>query len=679
MGSALQRRGQLRFWLALLLFYGVAALAVTWPLVKDFSTSTLHAPEEFITPEGLPEGDQAFFIFALWWAGESLETPGSHPWFCPLLGAPEGVSFAYTTIVPALGMLSRLLIPFVSLIAVYNFWLLTAIVLLAWFSAMLARVLGASRAGAFLTGFLMFYPPLVQNHLGHLNIASAWVLLLTLCCYFKLQKEPRVRWGVATGLAASLTFYVSAYHTVHLMLFVGMDLLGRLWLGRGAALRSYDRVVKTGFWIALIAGWVLLSFRFIAAFQVWGVAALALISILCIDALRDRARRSAWGGFALRVLPGIALTLVCLMPYILALKFDPRLAEPFPETEISYKTFWSVQPISYMLSPRAADLLIGLMPGWDDDLTWYKLYAGDFMVFPGYVFGLLILLVCLLGRVWSRARGWIMMALIFMIFSFGPHLNWGKYPLQYESLPYLSVMMPAFVWHELPVFEGYRVFGRLGTMVYLCLAIMVGLRWHRVAYWLERRVGRRWAIGLFALICLFIVWERTNWPGLRVDARWPGVTRKVAVPEFYRQLAKVEQPLFLAEFPSVQMQFLYPLTIHRHALMNQYTSRRDPVLERRMMQSPFLWMLYSYKVKPAWLDHLSPPPVNPMQVRRDFLKLGLDGIIIHPGQVEPDELEHFESICENLLGLEMRWHSPEIIFYAQPGRALLPAADAVEK
>lgn len=120
---------------------------------------------------GVPTGDQAFFLHALWWVAESV-TEGNHPWFTPLMGAPVGLSLRDSTIVPLLAFVLTPMTRIAGEVLTFNFICWIGFWLLPWGTYRLLRVMKADRHGALLGAAFMFFPVMLQAHMAHLNLIS---------------------------------------------------------------------------------------------------------------------------------------------------------------------------------------------------------------------------------------------------------------------------------------------------------------------------------------------------------------------------------------------------------------------------------------------------------------------------------------------------------------------------
>ncbi|HBF34924.1 TPA: hypothetical protein DDW35_10225, partial [Candidatus Sumerlaeota bacterium] len=181
--------------------------------------------------------DQAVFLHALWWVGDAVFKEHINPFFCPLLGQPNGLSLIYTTICPLLGVISYPLISVFGLIFTYNLWIFLSFFLLPVFTQLLVLEMGGKKEGAFLAGMLMFFPFFLQAQISHLNILSAYWFPLCYWLYLRFLRKNTLRSALGFGLAMGGIFYVCSYQTIHLLILIAADMLVRIgwhvWLRQG--------------------------------------------------------------------------------------------------------------------------------------------------------------------------------------------------------------------------------------------------------------------------------------------------------------------------------------------------------------------------------------------------------------------------------------------------------------
>ena len=621
-------------------------------------------------PRGsLPEGDEAAFLFALWWAPHAVFSLHQHPWFCPYLAAPVGLSLLYTTMVPLLGILLH---PFSLLsneVFTYNVVVLSSIGLLSFMTGAIVIALGGGRKGAVLSGVLMFYPSMIQYHVARLNIVSAYWVLVVYFLYLRCCGSRLLRWFVLCGLSLVATFYISAYHTVHAGILLLMDMGWRLWRGRSMRLRLLDPWLGLTFWLVFGIGWALLSF-----FEVRGVIViLGSIGFLGLLLLLDRFQRSDGASFARRALVASVIVLAGIAPFFAVSLYDARVRSSRVEVDLEAKIYWSAQPLSYCLSKEVSSFLTqqrGFLGG--DDL--YRMTGRkEFELFLGYSVWAVLLLSLFYRGIKAADTRWLVFAVVFMVLSFGPVLRWGK-ELGVGQSRDQWIFLPSLVLGFIPLLDGYRVFSRMGLMVLLCLAVFIGLRWDDI---MRRAAGsmrgpRRGPVLSWVLtvgLCVAVIAERVQ---------LPAPTQEVRAPKFYSLLKGVEGPLRLYAFPENTWTYLYPLTIHRHSMVNYYGSRPDEKLARRTRENAFLWLMGIYDHPfPKLLGQPTQRPV-PETVRKDFDALCVDGVIVHVEYLKNRrDRERFEELFTARLGLERVYDDEAVVFYQNPrGRRFeLPQAE----
>jgi hypothetical protein len=559
--------------------------------------------------------------------------------------------------VPLLGVILYPVSLLVNEIFSYNVTVLSSIALLSFLTGSVVIALGGGRKGAVLAGALVFYPSMLQYHVARLNVLSAYWFVAVYFFFLLSWRSRAWRWFVSCGLSLVATFYICAYQTVHAMILLGMDVGWRLWLARGRRLHRLDPWLGLTFWLLIGLGWGLLSF-----FDVLGVCVmLASIGLLGAVLLLDGLRRPEGRFLSGRVIVALLIVLIGVSPFFVISACDERVSSSRVKVDMQTKIYWSAQPLSYCLSKEISSLLTrqGLMGG--DDL--YRLSGRkEFDLFLGYGVWAILLASLTFGGGTNRNGRWLAFAAVFMILSFGPVLRWGK-ELNVGRSEEQWVFLPAAVFEFIPLLDGYKVFSRMGVMVLLCLSIFIGLRWDDVA----RRVlgplsrGRRGALSCWALtagLCAAVVVERTQ---------LPAATQEVRVPKFYSLLRDVQKPLRLYTFPENSWTYLYPLTIHRHSMVNHYGSRPDEGLAKRTRDNAFLWVMAAYDHPfPRLLGRPTERPV-PEAIRRGFDLLSVDGVIVHVEYLKNRrDRDQVERLFVEHLELERIYDDEGVVFYRNP-------------
>lgn len=630
------KTSRLLYLLAFVLF-GVGALAVTWPVVLQ-PNERLPVLEQ--NPGALPLGDMAVFVHALWWTPEALFHQGQLPWFCPLMGAPDGVSLIYTTLAPLYGLLSAPLVFAGKLILAYNLWVWLAIAAFSFFALVVARQLGASWPGAFLAGFLLFYLPWMSQQVNHLNIISLWWIPAVYGLWLHFLKTRKCIWLYLLALVAGLSFYVSLYHLIHIFLWLGLDIFFRLYRrqGRGKKFRRF-------FWIGLGTGVLCQSFEpWFGSFWVMAVLGIALVHFL-----RGWVRSSEGRHFANHAVLAILLMALLWLPFFVPKALDARHGSEEVSIYLETKAFWSAQPILYALPSQwvshAKEMGLLYLP----ENAMPMPVTGEFVLFPGFFFWALMAFCLWKGRKRRPARKWLLLAGLFFVFSLGPFIRWGD---TLEWFPGYLIFAPAVVSDLVPFLNGYRVFARLAMLVYLALALYAGLQWRFI--WGSRWGGNRpRAFILVALLALPLLAERIEWPH-------PAIT--VEPSPYFEKLCREETTRPFLTFPVNNWVFALPQTIHKKPLINYYSSRLDED-NTEEADNLFLWTLSLYDRTPPHPDWEPPERPTLEKLQADFKKLGIAGVLIHRDFLHRGDAEILHSLLHGALGLERAYQDDRLSVY----------------
>jgi hypothetical protein len=183
---------------ALLVVFLAAGVAVTWPLAKYLTHSTL--------PESR---DTASYVWGFWWVARQVTHLGN-PWFTSYMAAPVGVELGFHTLMPLPGLLFTPLTLAFGPAFSYNLLVTLLPGLLCYAAYRAARLWLRSATGAVAAGvFFGLSSMLTQQTWYHLNIAlGALFLPMALEASVRLRRNPGRRQAIILGLvmgAAVLT------------------------------------------------------------------------------------------------------------------------------------------------------------------------------------------------------------------------------------------------------------------------------------------------------------------------------------------------------------------------------------------------------------------------------------------------------------------------------------------
>jgi hypothetical protein len=414
--------------------YLVLTLAMTWPLVANWTTAI---------PGDSFDGWQNYWN--LWWTKIALVDGVSSPFATDLLYFPTGVNLYFHTLNLFNGLWSLPIQLAWGLIPAYNGVVVFSFTLAGYGAFLLARwVIGEASAwawcAAFVAGLVFTFAPFHMAHLlGHMQVLS-------------------YEW---------LPFYA-----LFLLRAMSQRQAGRAWLR--AALLATLCLVLTG-----LCDWyfvLYLAFFTAAAMLFW-----------------RRARPDAPLLWTKRLLANATVTLVVAGGFILAL--SPVLI-PMMREAVAFS--FMVRPAHdlYILSASAADFLIpNRMHAFfrPESFTWpgnQIAPVSERTLSVGFL-ALALAVVAVIG-LRRQAFFWAGCAVFFFFMALGPVIHWGN--ITWESIPTspaLAEWTPYTVVNWLtPFMRISRSVSRFALMVQLCAAVLAGLG----AYWLLTTVERKWRL-----------------------------------------------------------------------------------------------------------------------------------------------------------------------------------------
>lgn len=237
-------------WLAAALFFSIAAIVQTWPLI-------LHTKDHIMgwAP------DSYHFMWTLWWVKQAIVELNTNPFHSDIIFFPQGTDLYLNTMVFVNGVLS---IPMQlvsgNVMLSWNSLCLAFFVLSALGAYMLSYRVTGSRWAALLSGYIFAFSPFVLTRIhGHLNIATTWPIPLFALLLLRFHETGRLREMVALGVVwAVLTynwFEFAIDAGTFLVLFVVVQALFYLRHGDRAKARELLRgtAIAAGVWLAISA------------------------------------------------------------------------------------------------------------------------------------------------------------------------------------------------------------------------------------------------------------------------------------------------------------------------------------------------------------------------------------------------------------------------------------------
>ncbi len=402
---------------------------------------------------------------------------------------------------------------------------------------------------------------LIFGHPGHYNVKVFLIFLTNALAGYAYVRYLTRRMGPALIAGVTLACNVFVFLEVQqsglrqaILCFIPLFALSfdrllkerKLWLG-----------VTTGITFAAVAVfyWFYGLFVFIYALMRLGVA------------LHTGGRtlvRETWRPLLLAALVAVFLALPFLWPYISSDYKDPN-APALPEVTW-LADFPSVKALEHADlrpgDPRSnlhASLARVLTSSWPIDWAANPLQT---RVVP---------VIMLLGSVvlglfrWRKTWFWLLLFVMFYTSTWGPYL---KYDGEYVHIfgEYLVRLPYWYAFKYVPFMS--RLFGpyRMGSMVVFSMTVLLGLNLAAIARRLEKRRWLNFLLGTVVLVLYlgqFHV-DPMRYLGIGSNRLLPLHTSSVAVPEWYRSLAKERGRIGIFELPHQQQQNLmsYYQTFH---------------------------------------------------------------------------------------------------------------------
>ncbi|TET18119.1 MAG: hypothetical protein E3J81_00750 [Dehalococcoidia bacterium] len=207
-------------WSAVFLFFSVAAVVQTWPLV-------LHATDRIADWPAKPI-DSWQHLWNLWWVKHALVELRTNPFHTDFLFFPQGSDLYLHTLVPVNGVLSiPLQLITHNLILSWNVLALFSFVLSGLGMYALSYQVNRNHAGALISGYIFAFAPFTFMHFiaGHWNISTTWPIPFFVLFLVRFQRSAHMRGAIGAGILWALLTYNHLEYGVDAALFLGLFLL----------------------------------------------------------------------------------------------------------------------------------------------------------------------------------------------------------------------------------------------------------------------------------------------------------------------------------------------------------------------------------------------------------------------------------------------------------------------
>ncbi len=444
-----------------ILVYSVAALLLTWPLARHFTT---HMPGNAI--------DDPALGWNLWWIKHHLiEQRNFDIFHVGWMFHPVEINLAFYTLTPLNGLLSIPLQAVFGLIVANNLVLLSSFVL-SGYGAFLF-VLEALRRETKRLGIRDFTPvSRPQSPVSGLYLAAFGA-------------------GLVYAFASAKLFYAAlGQFNIASSQWIPFCALYVLRIGHRADLRGKLRNGALAALFLLLQAWAELTYAsflliFIALYFLWLLLAhLRPLSRLAVNGSRSTVQVFR---FALPFLLMAGLFLIGLSPFLGAMLPDMRAEGDFFTSGGGFSDTFSADLAGYLVPTRLHPLLgdwVARLPFPND--------VGQ-QVYLGYS----VLGLALIGA-WRGLRTphaglrthpwfWLGCTIFFWLMTLGPRVRW----LGQET----AIPGPFALISLLPFFNGNRYPSRYSVMLLLCVSVLVGLGLVGIWAWVRKRWGEEAARG----------------------------------------------------------------------------------------------------------------------------------------------------------------------------------------
>jgi hypothetical protein len=194
---------------AVLLAYLLITLVVTYPLVLEFGSHNAGG-----------NADENVFMWNFWWMKHALLDLKTNPLYTDHVYFPQGAGLSLHAFHPLLGLLSLPLQGFLSLVSIFNLFVVLSFVLSGYGAFLLAGYCVGDRRAAFMAGVIFSFSSCHLSLVSFLNVGSVQWLPFSLLFLLRTLDQERsfLRDAAAAGFFAALTFLTGFTNFIFLAL-----------------------------------------------------------------------------------------------------------------------------------------------------------------------------------------------------------------------------------------------------------------------------------------------------------------------------------------------------------------------------------------------------------------------------------------------------------------------------
>lgn len=612
----------------------------------------LHSPNRVIP--GNSAGDNVTFVWNIWWVQHAIRSHALS-FSCPYLFAPLGVDLTLHTLAVLPSTIAAILAPVGSVVAATN--ALVALNVLLNFVAAYGLVWRATRSlgAASLAGLFFGWSPYVAAHLqGHFNLVAAWPLPVV--GVLLLETLESMAWAspVLLGLVCGLLPYVDYYDSVFAAaLALALLLASVLRVERARPLRALARWQRA---TMMVCGAVL-ALDAVLGLAIWWTGGTVITTFGQQLSLRGTRNvlTIAWLLVALiitaRIVPGVrirrdsahaprVIRRFGLAGVIAVVLIAPLALHALRLLEIgeyvTQRYFWRSAPAGIDVSTLVLGNPYGLLTGHTVPHLYSRLNI-DLIEQIGWMGPAALILWAAawgLRRTDRRVRAWTWITIVFFVWALGPYLRVGG------RNSYL--MLPETALRFVPIAANARIPGRAMVVVYLGLAVLVGIGFQAL-----RERGHRTAAAALAAM-------------LVIDcAPAPVASFELDHPSVYDVLRSqpagslIELPLGLrdgfGEIGRLDSRVLWYQTIHEHPIAGGFVARLPPRIVTEYRKMPIVGSLLRLSAGSPIAEE---PRITPAAASTALHQEGFEYIVTDTAAMSPSLAEYVRQLPLRQLATE---------------------------
>jgi hypothetical protein len=421
-------RGNYRKYLLPFAIYLFIALIVFWPVTLKITSTVAAGGPDFVTAGS---GDVYQNLWSLWWASYAVFNRHTSPYFTNLLFYPNGANLVTETLSPLAGIFSYIF-QSISLGFAYNVVFFLGFVLSAFFMFLLADYIIKNKYGALIAGVVFAYSSFHMSHAlaGHLQWTSIEFIPLFILFLLLMIKDKKLFSIFGTSVSfLLLVFFGDPEQGVITLIFVFALLIAKLSSQNGR---------------------------------------------------KEIINRK----FAMAALSALVITLIIGSPFFIPIANGIRhgaLNLSSESSTLGSTIEWS-DPLASFFLPSPYNNLFSTVSGSYASIYISGIDSRERISYIGYTVMILAFVAIIEGIRKHKIRDlllWLILGVVFALFSVGPYLLVGGVPSQLN----VKNLLPGIylLYKNIPLLNIAREPSRFDVIVTLCTAILAGFGFRAVA------------------------------------------------------------------------------------------------------------------------------------------------------------------------------------------------------